>query len=119
MTKDRDSKGRFTDGNPGGPGRPRRAVERDYLVAFVEIASPDRFRLIAERAVADAIAGDSAARNWVTRYLLGDPAPAKLLEIAADELRGQTVEDDIHRLANRRALDAFAETSLDLVERGR
>ncbi len=27
----RDSHGRFLPGNPGGPGRPPRAIERDYL----------------------------------------------------------------------------------------
>jgi hypothetical protein len=28
---DRDEHGRFLKGHPGGPGRPRRAIEREYL----------------------------------------------------------------------------------------
>ena len=33
---DRNMNGTFAPGNPGGPGRPRRGVERQYLAAFAE-----------------------------------------------------------------------------------
>ncbi len=42
--------GKWTPGNPGGPGRPRRAIERDYLVAISEACPPETWRQIVARA---------------------------------------------------------------------
>jgi hypothetical protein len=72
-----DSRGRFAPGNPGNPnarGRPRRVTERDYLVVLTEECTPEEWRLICRRAKADALAGDPRAREWLSRYLLGNPA---------------------------------------------
>ena len=72
-----DSRGRFAVGNPGNPnaqGRPRRVTERDYLIVLTEECPPERWRLICRRATADAEAGDRWAREWVARYLMGNPA---------------------------------------------
>src|SRR4051812_15971604 len=38
--------GRFLAGNAGGPGRPRRAVERDYLTALGDTITLDVWRQI-------------------------------------------------------------------------
>src|SRR5262245_42124473 len=75
MKDGRDCRGRFAAGNPGGPGRPRRATEEEYLRALSRIVSLEDLRAIARRAVADAKKGNARARDWVSKYLLGEPAP--------------------------------------------
>jgi hypothetical protein len=81
----RNPNGRFAAGNPGGPGRPRRGVEREYLAALVDAVPLSDWRAIVERAVADARAGNPRARDWLSKYLLGDE-PIALVEMA-DELQ--------------------------------
>lgn len=68
----RDSKGKFTKGHPGGPGRPKREVEYDYLNALSEGVSSADWMKIVKRAVADAAKGNDKARAWLSRYLIGD-----------------------------------------------
>lgn len=85
----RDQKtGRFSVGNPGGPGRPRRAVEADYLAALSDAVSVDRWRKIVERALSDAEQGDPKAREWLSAYLAGKPTGGALRRIAIDEMAG-------------------------------
>lgn len=67
-------KGMFQIGNPGGPGRPKRQTEADYLLATMESVPLDTWRAIVARAVNDAQDGDYRAREWLGRYLIGDPA---------------------------------------------
>ena len=66
-----DSRGRFAEGNPGGPGRPRRAVEERYLAALGEAVSLDDWRDIVRAAVGAAKCGDPKARSWLSAYLIG------------------------------------------------
>jgi hypothetical protein len=74
--------GRFSDGNNYGQGRPARAIERDYLACLSEKLSLDDWREIVGRAIDDARAGDSKAREWVSRYALGsEPMPLTALAI--------------------------------------
>lgn len=68
----RDERGRFVKGHSGGPGRPSRATERDYLAALSEAVGIDTWRDIVGRAVDDAKAGDGKARDWLAKYLIGD-----------------------------------------------
>jgi hypothetical protein len=75
MNDGRDGLGRFATGNGGGPGRPKGATEAEYLRALSRIVSVEDLRAIARRAVADAKKGNARAREWVSTYLLGDPAP--------------------------------------------
>ena len=70
----RDRSGRFTPGHPGGPGRPRRAVEAEYLRVLLAGCSLGRWAEIVDRAVRDAAAGDPKARDWVGQYVLGNAA---------------------------------------------
>ena len=65
MSIARDEHGRFAEGNAGGPGRPRRTVERDYLAVLSEAVSLDDWRAVVARAVDDAKAGDARARDWL------------------------------------------------------
>jgi hypothetical protein len=69
----RDSNGRFSVGNPGGPGRKPREVEREYLSTMESIVSGEAWQAIVQRATQDAIGGDSKARTWLSAYLLGMP----------------------------------------------
>src|SRR3954462_12735 len=66
--------GRFLSGNPGGPGRPRRTVEREYLTALCDVITLDVWRQICQAAAKQAAAGDDKAREWLTRYVIG-PSP--------------------------------------------
>ena len=87
---DRDGRGRFAPGNPGGPGRPRRKVERDYLGRMSDAVSLDDWQRITHRAVQDALDGDGTARAWLSRHLLPIPGVKHepLHRLAADDLAG-------------------------------
>jgi hypothetical protein len=80
VANDRNLNGTFAPGNAGGPGRPRRSVEREYLAALVEAVSPADWRAIVARAVADAKGGNPKAREWLSKHLLGDD-PFALVEL--------------------------------------
>jgi hypothetical protein len=54
----RDSGGRFAKGNRGGPGRPPRAIERDYLRALSDRCPLETWGRIVDKAVEDALNGD-------------------------------------------------------------
>ena len=68
----RDRRGRFAAGNPGGPGRPRRVIEAEYLSALTDAVTLDDWRDISFRAVRDAKNGDAPARAWLAKYLMPD-----------------------------------------------
>ena len=65
----RNSDRTFADGNIGGPGRPPRAVESDYLRALADACPLDVWRGVCERAADDARDGDAQARAWLAKYL--------------------------------------------------
>ena len=96
-TPDRDRRGRFAPGNAGGPGRPRRRTEADYLAALSDQVPLDAWSQIVERAVGDAIAGDAKARDWLSKHLLPTPTAGTtpLHDGAVQSLSGiSKVEDD-------------------------
>jgi hypothetical protein len=86
----RNGNGRFAAGNPGGPGRPRRVAEIDYLRTLTEECPPETWRAVCRRAVADAEAGDAKARDWLSRYLLGNPGELPTLAAATLSPEGRT-----------------------------
>jgi len=106
MSIDRDENGRFADGNAGGPGRPRRTIEREYLATLGDVVSLGEWREIVLRAVADAKAGDARARDWLSKYLVGAEPPT-LLQLAGKEGRGLTVEADVTAEGDRQERDAI------------
>lgn len=77
----RDRKGRFTKGNPGGPGRPPREREVAYLAAVKDSVPVNEWVRIVRKAVEQARRGDRHARQFVCELVLPD------LELAAVELR--------------------------------
>jgi hypothetical protein len=109
MPEQRDDRGRFAQGNCGGPGRPRRAVERDYLAALADAVSIDRWRAIVDRAVEDASQGDAKARQWISEYLTGKPTGDGLAQLANAEARA---DDPLARAAD----EATARMNAKLLE---
>lgn len=98
ITDPRNPDGTYAKGHPGGPGRPRRTVEEHYLLAISEACPLDTWKRIVDRAVTDALDGDSSARDWIARYLVGKPHDrplVSLLFLAAQERLGCTVEHQI------------------------
>jgi hypothetical protein len=100
----RDARGRFTDGNIGGPGNPfARRVAR-YRKALHHCASMEDMKEIGRQLVAKAKTGDVAAIKLLLQYQVGKPAPVvdpdtlDLQEIALF-LRGPTA-DQIHALTS-------------------
>jgi hypothetical protein len=66
--------GQYKPGRPGGPGRPRREVERAYLDATISACSLADWAAVVRKAVADAKRGDARARRWLSDILVGrDP----------------------------------------------
>lgn len=65
----RNGNGRFAVGNAGGPGRPPRRVEADYLAALTESVTIDDWKAIVTRAVVDAKNGNAKAREWLGKHL--------------------------------------------------
>jgi hypothetical protein len=98
--------GGFRKGDPGGPGRPRRSIERKYLEAVGDEVPMPEWRAVVRRALADAKAGDHQARSWLSKHLIGD-SPLNLVELV-DKL-----EAEIERLRGadtKAALDNGAAT---------
>ena len=100
---ERNSNGTFAPGNSGGPGRPPRATERQYMTVVMEACDLDTWKAIVDRAVKDAQAGDSTARAWLASYLLGKPSkklqpPTPTRVIAAESVGVDEVEQEADRL---------------------
>lgn len=83
IVEKRDSKtGKFLPGHTGGPGRPPRIKEAAYVATIESVCSIEDWASIAKRAVKDAKNGDAQARNWLSKYLIGDsPVAIQALQI--------------------------------------
>ncbi len=108
----RNPNGTFAEGNPGGPGRPSRATERQYMAVVMAACDLDTWQAIVERAVADAKNGDSTARAWLASYLLGKPSPnlsaPRPTRVLAAELAGvDEVADEAASIRRISELDAL------------
>ncbi len=86
MSNGRKANGRFAPGNSGGPGRPRRAVEHNYLTVISDAVSLDDWRTVVVRAVADARKGDARARDWLAKHLVGDQTTVDVLHEMAPQI---------------------------------
>lgn len=85
---DRDKQGRLLPGHSvKSPGRPNRMTEDAYLRVLSEAVSAEDWREVVTRAVNQAKAGDARAREWLTRYLVGE-SPVSLTKLAAWDERG-------------------------------
>ena len=70
---ERGSDGRFTAGNNGGPGRPRRDTEREYLAAFQRALSAEDLEAVTRSVLECALAGNVAACRLLFEYAIGKP----------------------------------------------
>lgn len=95
-TNGRQAGGRFAPGNSGGPGRPRRAVEVEYLAALNEVVSLEDWKEIVRRAVESAKLGNPKARDWLAKYLV-DGIGKPLFQLAVREREGLSVDDRIDK----------------------
>ena len=110
MNEGRDKSGKFVAGNAGGPGRPPRATERDYLVALSESCSTDDWQEIVSKAVDDAKSGDAKARSWLAGYLVGEPGSRgeMLHSLAVEFVAGsEPVKLDAAKRRSDEALDSL------------
>jgi hypothetical protein len=64
-------------------------AEHDYVRALAEECPPETWREICRRAVADAKDGDSRARDWLSRYLLGNVADLPTLMASTSYQEGR------------------------------
>ena len=70
---ERDAKGRFTSGNGGGPGRPKKYRETRYYEIMMTTCSYADWETIIMKAVTQAKRGDKDARKWLADRLMGTP----------------------------------------------
>ncbi|MFO0969303.1 MAG: hypothetical protein U0793_27420 [Gemmataceae bacterium] len=89
----RNRNGTFALGNPGGPGRPPRAVERDYLAILGDIWDRDAWADVCRRALHEAKRGDARARDWASRYLLGAGGLPTLVTLRQEDAEEAAVEE--------------------------
>ena len=98
---ERDQKGKFALGNSGGPGRPPRQTEADYLQELKGICSLEVWREIVSRVVEDAKTGNAKAREFLARYLLTNaPSLSDLAvweEAAYDPLERKVKDCQLHK----------------------
>jgi hypothetical protein len=70
----RDSRGRFTQGNRGGPGNPFARKVAKLRSALLSAVSEDDVQAIGRRLARQAKKGDVAAAKVLLAYLIGKPA---------------------------------------------
>jgi hypothetical protein len=99
--------GRFLRGNPGGPGRPTRATEEEYLVTLREECPLESWRKVIQRSVTDAVHGEPRARDFLAKYVL--PAGGTPLEAPG------LAHDAQHTIA--RLLPTMSIEELDVLDR--
>jgi hypothetical protein len=110
----RDEKGRFAQGNAGGPGRPARAREEAYLRVITEVVKLDDWRKVVLAAVQDATLGEDGptrerGRRWLGDYILGRPRQTILVnkDSGADSTEFEHLSDEeLERIASEPGGDA-------------
>ncbi len=73
-------------------------IERDYLEVFREIVTPSAWRTTVQKALDDAGEGNSQARAWITRLVLGSQ-PMTLTGLAVRESLGISGFGEVEALA--------------------
>ena len=93
---ERNEKGQFVKGEyGGGPGRPKRSTEAEYLDALIEVTPIAAWKRIGRKAVQQAERGDPQARRWLSEYLLGKPQERMDLTSGGESIvRAQDLTDD-------------------------
>ncbi len=76
----RDHNGRFTKGNPGGPGNPLGGQVARLRAALINAVSEQDMEAIIYKLVEKARSGDTAAAKVVLERCLGRPTEPDILE---------------------------------------
>ena len=97
----REPNGNFKRGNPGGPGKPRFLRQERFLVAINETVDEKAWLSIIKRAIKDAKAGDRHAREWLSKWLLGEPEAVRdekqtIIEVISDGSFVEWIESGRH-----------------------
>ena len=75
-TQGRDGAGKFTPGNPGGPGNPYARQSARLKKAVLEVMNEAEIRLIAQKLLSQALQGDVPSMKLVFAYAIGKPGEA-------------------------------------------
>ncbi len=103
----RDARGRYLPGHAvPGPGRPPLAREEQYAEATIANCSLGEWGEIVAKAVEQAKAGDSRARDFLARYLL-PPAATDLRLLMAGKI--ESTDGGGTNVDTRTLAEAFAE----------
>ena len=87
-----DANGRFTKGYKGGPGRPPRRTESEYLNITANKVPLNQWQRVVQKALKDALDGDKHARRWLSDFLIGRPATTELVAGVDSELLELLIE---------------------------
>lgn len=102
----RDERGLFVKGGPGGPGRPKLALEvarsLEYLSATWKIVTSEDWEQIVRSAVAAAKKGDASARGWLSAQLSG-PNPIEIQEWYESHQMWMSIDDALKAQAVSRS----------------
>lgn len=110
----RDNRGRFAEGNPGGPGNPLAKRTAEVKQAFLNAVTPDDVGDIARKLVEQAKAGDTVAARIVLDRILGrDSQPIELALSPAENHDGYTLGELVE------AIHAADDDLAALVEKAR
>src|SRR5262245_50376223 len=104
---DRDIKGQFLAGNPGGPGNPYARQVAGLRKALLKCISAEQFERVAQKLASLAEEGDLQAIKLLFSYMMGKPMPA------ADPDRV-----DVHELQLMRDAAPLKVESAQLMEAG-
>ena len=77
-------------------------MEEQYLLAISDACPLGKWKQIVDRAVQDALNGDSPARDWLAKYLVGKPHDRhldSLVSLVAQEQLGHTIDNKIEHEA--------------------
>jgi len=91
----------FKKGNAGGPGRQKRETEKTYLIAMRDNIPLDAWIKIVARAKKDAMAGDARARDWISKYLVGDD-PITIIELYEELEQVKAINARVEKLVVER-----------------
>jgi hypothetical protein len=102
----RDADGRFTRGNPGGPGNPFARRVAALRQALLRTVTDEDVQDLAARLLESARAGDMAAMKLLLGYVLGRPAEVvdpDTLDLKEWQLYQQSLApaDEVHGMLHR------------------
>ena len=85
----------FKPGQINNPhGRPKREVEKEYLHVLMGVVTIAKWKQVCEKALKQAMAGDTRARDWLSKYLMGPPPtkPTSNINIDFSKLSDKQLE---------------------------